>query len=455
MSVSTLERKPGQQVFPAGLNNAFVFAVFNALSFQIVLSSPMVLYAKGLGASATVLGIIAGMMPLLVVFQIPAVQYVNRIGYKRFVYAGWGMRVVFIFLMALVPLTSGFLSPATRVSLILLLMFCFSLSRGISSAAWLPWITTLVPPNVRGRYLALDAAYTNVASFMAFIVGAWCLGRDPAPSRFSLLFFFSAIMGATSLIFLKRIPDAQPPQEDRVSKAPVPWLEIVRYRPFRNLLWLAAVWSIAHGGMSAFTVAYLKVFAGVTEGRILLVTATAFLGGLCSLWFLGSRLDALGSKPVQTFSLAMWMLISAGWLCLSGEVFSARLLNVVVLQFLMGLFAALMGMATMRLAMAIIPPMGRNHFFAIFTVVTSVSLGLAPIGWGLLIDAVGGWQASWMGVTWNRYAVFFAATIPGMLLALFLARRMEEPEAVSMEALLRELLIQSPQRIWMRFWPRG
>ena len=50
----------------------------------------MVLYAKSLGASATVLGIIAGMMPLLVIFQIPAANYIDRVGFKRFVYAGWG-----------------------------------------------------------------------------------------------------------------------------------------------------------------------------------------------------------------------------------------------------------------------------------------------------------------------------------------------------------------------------
>src|SRR5256885_8634393 len=98
--------------FPLGLNNAFLFATFNALSFQIVISSPMVLYAKTLGASATVLGIIAGMMPLLVIFQIPAAQYVSRVGYKRFVYAGWGTRVSFIFLLALVPALSPLLNEA-------------------------------------------------------------------------------------------------------------------------------------------------------------------------------------------------------------------------------------------------------------------------------------------------------------------------------------------------------
>jgi len=43
------------------------------------------------------------MMPLLVIFQIPAASHIARIGFKRFVYAGWGTRVVFIFAMALVP----------------------------------------------------------------------------------------------------------------------------------------------------------------------------------------------------------------------------------------------------------------------------------------------------------------------------------------------------------------
>src|SRR6266536_4955260 len=110
--------------FPPGLHNAFLFAAFNALSFQIVLSSPMVLYAKTLGASATVLGIFTGMMPLLVIFQIPAASYIPRLGFKRVVYAGWGTRVLFIFGMALMPLTHGFLNSETRLALLLMLLFC-------------------------------------------------------------------------------------------------------------------------------------------------------------------------------------------------------------------------------------------------------------------------------------------------------------------------------------------
>src|SRR6476620_2768173 len=197
-SSTTSNTQAANAAFPAGLHNAFLFAVFNALSFQIVLSSPMVLYAKSLGGSATVLGIIAGMMPLLVIFQIPAANYVHRVGYKRFVYAGWGTRVTFIFGMALVPLTGSFLNREAQLALILMLLFCFNLSRGISSCAWLPWITTLVPPSLRGKYLARDAFVQNSGSFVTFLISAACLAGEPRGLQFSILFAFSAVMGAIS-----------------------------------------------------------------------------------------------------------------------------------------------------------------------------------------------------------------------------------------------------------------
>jgi MFS family permease len=447
---------PGQRpTFPPGLHNAYLFSVFNAFSYQIVLSSPMVLYAKTLGASATVLGIIAGMMPLLVIFQIPAASYIPRLGFKKFVYAGWGTRVMFIFAMALVPVTGFFLKGETRLALMLMLLFGFNLSRGISSCAWLPWITALVPGPLRGKYLARDQAVQNLASFFTFLIAAGCLAGNPRSWQFAVLFAFSAINGAVSLTFLKRIPDADMPEEIRASKGRVPWLEMLRFPPFRKLLRALVAYSVAYGGMIAFTVAFLKTETGMSEGMILLVNSVSFLGGLGSLWFLGSRLDHLGSKPVLTFCFSAWVAVLAGWIMLSGGVFPARLSVVLLLQFMMGLLAALIQMANTRLAMAIIPVMGRNHFFAIYSTLGNVTLGLAPIAWGLLIDAIGHHSTNWLGITWNRYTVFFAAAAFSFTITLALARRLHEPEAASMEDLLREILIQSPQRFWIRFWPRG
>ena len=80
------------------------------------------------------------MLPILVIFQIPAANYIGRIGYKKVVYAGWGSRVIFIFLSAPIPGMS-FLKYETKLALVLFLLFIFNLLRGISSCAWLPWIS--------------------------------------------------------------------------------------------------------------------------------------------------------------------------------------------------------------------------------------------------------------------------------------------------------------------------
>ena len=444
--------KPAE--FPPGLPNAFAFAVFNALSFQMVLSSPMILYAKSLGASATILGIIAGMMPLLVIFQIPAAQYVHRVGYKRFVYAGWGARVICIFTMSAVPLMV-FLDATNRLSLMLVLLFAFNLSRGISSCAWLPWITALIPEGIRGKFLSREAGWINLASFTAFIIAAACLGENPQPWQFAMLFVFSGAMGAISLVFLKRIPEVGSPELIKSSTTAVPWKEISRYPPFRKLLDMVVGWSLAYGGVGAFTVTFLKSEAGIPESRILFLTSTAFLGGLSSLFFLGSRLDHLGSKPILAFCSATWVVIMAGWISLAGRTLEVQLGIILTLQFLMGLGAALVSMSITRLAMAVIPVMGRNHFFALYSVAGSLTLGISPMIWGLLIDAIGEAKLNFLGLEWNRYTVFFLGVQLLFVVTVFLTRRLEEPKAASMEALIREILIQSPQRVWVRLWPRG
>jgi MFS family permease len=104
--------------------------------------------------------------------------------------------------------------------------------------------------------------------------------------------------------------------------------------------------------------------------------------------------------------------------------------------------------------MTLVPVMGRNHFFAMYSFVGSVALGLSPILWGLMIDAVGARRGRWLGLEWNRYTLFFAAVAAAFFLALALARHLREPQAASLEELIKDLLIESPQRVWMRLWLR-
>ena len=149
---------------PAGVGNAYAFQVFNTMSYTIVLSTPMLLYFKKLGASATVLGIVLALPALLNILQIPAARFVEAMGYRAFVLYGWTVRAAFVLAMAGVALLPEKIDALTRIALMLFLLFAYNASRGISLCGFLPWVTQWIPEEVRGRYVSRDQMSSALAT---------------------------------------------------------------------------------------------------------------------------------------------------------------------------------------------------------------------------------------------------------------------------------------------------
>jgi MFS family permease len=105
--------------------------------------------------------------------------------------------------------------------------------------------------------------------------------------------------------------------------------------------------------------------------------------------------------------------------------------------------------ANNRLAMHLAPPLGRDHFFAIFMVVWQLTLGLSPVLWGLLLDVLGAWKTTVLGVEWNRYSVYFLLVAVAFAVAFWLCRRLEETKAAQLPTLMKELLVEEPRRWWL------
>ena len=137
--------------FPDGVQSLFWFFFLNFLSCQIIMDSPIFLYAESLGASATVMGLIAGMTPLMVIFQIPAAAHVGCWGYRFFIATGWTVRLLFVLGLVCVPTMDGVLNAQSQLALVIVLLFAFNMIRGIASCAWFPWIRGLIAEPLRGR----------------------------------------------------------------------------------------------------------------------------------------------------------------------------------------------------------------------------------------------------------------------------------------------------------------
>ena len=145
----------------------------------------MLLYAESLGASAKITGVIFGLTPLMVALQIPAAGYVSQSGYKRFIVTGWTIRLIFVLPLIAVPLLHGRISQEAQLAIVIGSLFCFNLIRGIASTAWFPWITGLIPENIRGRYLTWENACYSLGSLLCLLLSALLLGSNPPSAKFT------------------------------------------------------------------------------------------------------------------------------------------------------------------------------------------------------------------------------------------------------------------------------
>jgi len=434
--------------YPRGSFNAHWFNLFNAVSFQIILGAPIILYAKSIGASSTVLGIIASFTPLMTVFQLPAAQFLGRYGYKQFVLMGWSLRTVFIFLVSAVPLMS-FLDNTSKLAVVLASLFVFNLLRGISSAAWMPWIATLIPEEIRGRFLSVDQIFMHVGSLLALVASAVVMNGRVDPWEYALVFLLSAGGATLSLSFIRRIPETVASETVRKSSAPVPWRQILAYPPFRELLVFNVLFMAVIGSLGVFTVEYLREFPKFDVSMVLYLSGISFIGALSSLPFVGRLVDDAGSKPVMAGALILFGVTILGWFLVAAGILPCSMWVIGILNFFAGVAGANFNLANVRIIMSTMPEMGRNHFFALFTVITSLGLGAAPVLWGVSLDFIGTYEAVTGVFHWRRHSIYFLALFALNLLALSFIRRLHEARGGETSSLLYARLRRAG-KLWHR-----
>jgi len=409
-----------------GYWHAHFFQFFNAIAFSIILGTPIIVYAKSLGASSTVLGILASFTPLLTVMQLPAAHFLDRFSYKEFVLGGWGLRTIFIFLVALVPVL-GFLDSTSKLVLMMAGLFFFNLIRGISTAAFMPWITVIVPAHERGRFLSFDQSMVNIGCLVALLVSAVVMSDRVENWEYSVIFLLAAFAGVGSLYFVKRMPDAGRGDVVQRSAQRVPWRTILGYKPFRALMLFNVAYMLVVGGLAVFTVEYLREIPKFGVSQILFLSALSFLAASLTLPLTGRFIDHVGSKPVLYLALTLFAVVILGWSLLATTLLPVTNLTVGMLTFLSGLAGANFHLANSRMAMATMPEMGRNHFFALFTVVASLGLGGAPVIWGVSLDAIGTYELEVGQLVFRRHGIYFITLFFLNLGCFALVRQLVEP----------------------------
>ena len=211
----------------------------------------------------------------------------------------------------------------------------------------------------------------------------------------------------------------------------MPWREILAYPPFRELLIFNLIYATVLGSLGVFTVEFLREFSHFDVGSVLYLSAFAFAGSPRDAAILrtGRRrdgqqaLDASGDRRCLR-SLSLHGVSSPPKSCLTS------LALVAALNFLTGAASANFNLANVRITMATMPEMGRNHFFALFTVIASLGLGGAPVAWGMILDAIGSYEAVTGVFHWRRHSIYFLALLALNAIAFAYIPRLHESRRI-------------------------
>jgi MFS family permease len=429
---------------PKDIHNVYIYEVFNTASWSVVLGSPMLLYFQHLNATATILAIAACLAPILNILQMPAAQFVEKVGYRRFVLSGWTTRSIVVIGMALVAFLPDSVDRATRMVAMLSLSFVYNTMRGISVCGFLPWFTHIVPESRRGEFLAKDQLAGAMAAIACLFVCGSLLHLD-AWYSFGIVFSMSAVSAFTSLNFLRRIPDV-PVEKITSNPVPMPWREMFFYPPFFKYVRYNVVINMALGASGVFWVRYFRIFLDRSESYVLFFAAFSTIAIAAGLFLVGPLIDRAGNKPALTASGVLFVCHFLGWASVAAKIIPFNSVVICMQIFTSGLGGALWNLANVRIVMGIVPHMGRPHFLALYSVASNLTVGLVPLLWGPVMDCLDHWHVAWGFWQWNSYSLFYCTLAFIMGVGLFMLRTVVEPVTMTWDVFMTELLVKTPSR---------
>jgi MFS family permease len=429
---------------PKDIHNVYIYEVFNTASWSVVLGAPILLYFQHLNASATILAIAACLAPVLNILQIPAAQFVERVGYRRFVLNGWTTRSIMVVGMALVAFLPDSVDRATRMVAMLGLSFAYNIMRGISVCGFLPWFTHIVPESRRGEFLAKDQLAGALAAIACLFISGSLLQLH-AWYSFGIVFSMSAAAAFASLNFLRRIPDV-PVEKITLNPTPMPWREMLFYPPFFKYVRYNVIINMSLGTAGVFWVRFFRVSLNVSEPGVLFVACFSNFVTALGLFLVGRLIDRAGNKPALTASGILFICHFLGLAGFAAGIIPYNTAILCILIIMSGLGWALWNLANVRIVMGIVPAMGRPHFLALYSVASSLTVGLVPLFWGPLMDFLDRWHAAWGWWQWNSYSLFYCALAFTMGVGLFMLRSVAEPKTMTWDVFMTELLVKTPGR---------
>ncbi len=363
----------------------------------------LVAYALALGASNTIIGLLAALGPLTQILQIPAITLIQRWQQrKRLVVICCVFSRLAWFMTALLPWT---LPREWRATGLLAWLFVYFAAGAVAGCAFNSWMRDLIPEKSMGEYFGRRASIATSVGVVVFLIAGVAVEMAPrlgltGTGIYSILFALGGVFGLAGTYFLSQIPEprmAPPPRESVVSML----ISTLRESGLRQLLIFLGAWNAAINLAAPFFVVYMLKRLGISMAAVVALSILSQLFNVMFLTIWGRVADRFSNKAVLGISGSLFILSIAMWPYTTmpeRHLFTIPLL--VVIHVLAGISTAGVTLCSGNIALKLAPRDRATAFLATTSLINSAAASVAPLIGGALADTLASRELR-IGLIWS------------------------------------------------------
>jgi MFS family permease len=365
-------------------------------------------FAVELGASASIIGLLAAIPFLAQLSQLGAMALVERVRERRkiTVLAVSASRTLILGL-ALIPFIPG---RSLQLAVLVAAQIAIALLGSIAGCAFNSWLHQLVPRDSLGTLFSKRLFWSTVLSSLGALSAGYRVQQWPGVDKaqaYSIAFVAAGAAGFVSSHYLTRVPEPMMPP---AGAAGVSLFELLRTpfldADFRSVIVFMTSWNLASNIAAPFITVYLLRQMGYEIGTVTTLWMAGQVATAFTLYLWGRLSDRLSNKAILSVALPAY------FACLMALAFAAlpaphalTLPLLYLIHIVMGTASGGIGLATGNLGLKLAPQGHGTAYLTAVGLAGSLAAGIAALAGGTLAD----WFAA------RELSLTFHWTSPGQM----------------------------------------
>lgn len=380
-----------------------------------------------MGASASTLGALVGLIQLSGLFQLASIFIYGYSPRKKpfFVAAHLIHRLLTLFIAAgaFVAAAGGDFSWGIRAIMVAVPVSWVFMNA--SAAGWWSWVADLFPENIRGSFFLRRSAIINVVNVVWFFLASMFLDLFQGPSTlwvYGIIFSIGAILGIVDILLNIFVPE--PVNIERVGFGPMDALEPLKNRNFIRFSIAVGIAIFSINFIAPFQAPYLvdPLRIGAPKTWLGIMFVISQLTWVFTAPFWGTVMDKWGRKPVVVVG-CMFVLSWIGYLFITPRTYIYLL---PLMSIAGGLVAPAFWEGVNQMMLSLAPNRNRIAYVAWYmTLVGVVSAGGSLAG-GFLLDSLAGLSFRVGQLAFGDFHAVQLLSILMVMLSAFILSRVRE-----------------------------